>query len=178
MTSVVSEAERLENLVTDLLTFAKPRKPELSSFDLNRMISDLKQMLQPQLFGKEIGLKLNLSRDEFWVYSDENGLRQVLLNVILNAVEASVPGGMIRVSLRQTQDRNIIYVEDTGEGFGRVDPEDLFEPYTTSKVKGSGLGLPISRRIMIGLRGTIELSKRKGRGTRCTIAFPKTPAAD
>jgi signal transduction histidine kinase len=96
-----------------------------------------------------------------------------LLNLILNAVEAS-PSGEVKVSLdsdgrlRQA----IVRIEDDGPGLGDQDPEELFQPFKTTKLKGSGLGLAVSRRIVQRLGGRIKLENAPEGGTVCTIEVP------
>ena len=174
MTTVVHEAERLEQLVTDLLSFARPRDPQISRFDILRTLSDVKAVLQPKLDAARIKLETESSPEELVIHSDENGLRQVLLNVLLNAMDATRPEGAITVRIRHDEkaDSLTIEVDDSGPGLGDRDPEELFQPFATTKTKGTGLGLPISRRIAERLGGSLQLAGRPEGGARCTLRLP------
>jgi signal transduction histidine kinase len=172
--TVVSEAERLEQLVGDLLTFARPPEPQITRFDLNRLIKEVTGMMAQSIDRSGIKIDPITGPGELIVRSDENGLRQVLLNVVLNAIAATPEGGTVRVSAkpRNEAQRVEILVEDTGPGLGGRDPEELFQPFTTTKAKGSGLGLAISRQIIERLGGRIALSNGQPAGARCAIRLP------
>jgi signal transduction histidine kinase len=174
MSTVVHEAERLEQLVTDLLSFARPRDPQISQFDIVRTLSNVKTVLQPKLDAARIKLDIESSLEELILHSDESGLRQILLNVLLNAMDATQPEGAITVRVRHDEkaDTLIVEVDDSGPGFGDRDPEDLFQPFATTKTKGTGLGLPISRRIAERLGGSMQLAGRPEGGARCTFRLP------
>ncbi len=172
--TVVSEAERLERLVTDLLLFARPPKPQISRFDLPELVGSLGGMLQSKFEAAGIDLKFGTSVRPLVIESDENGLRQVLLNVFLNAVEAAPHGSVIGVSAaaRDGSRDLVLEIDDSGPGIGARDPEELFQPFYTTKVQGTGLGLAISRQIVESLGGTLVLANRPGGGTRCTLRLP------
>jgi two-component system sensor histidine kinase HydH len=174
MQTVVSEAERLEQLVNDLLTFARPRNREVKRFDLMRLITDVNAMLQPKLAEAEVSVNVIAGADALIVESDENGLRQVLLNVLLNAIEASPPGSAVTVATKHSRGTRQITIEvdDAGVGLGDRDPEEFFQPFMTTKVKGSGLGLAVSRQIVEQLGGAVCLANRLEGGARCTIKLP------
>jgi signal transduction histidine kinase len=174
MSTVVGEAERLEQLVTDLLTFARPRDPQISRFDFMRLVSDLKAGLQPKLETAQIKLEIEPVPGALIVYSDESGLRQVLLNVLLNAVDSTPAGGIITFRTRRDDKARVLIAEidDSGPGLGGRNPEELFQPFATTKAKGTGLGLPISRQIVERLGGALDLSSRPEGGARCTLRLP------
>ena len=180
MRTVVREAERLEQLVTDLLSFARPRDPQISQFDIVRTISDVRTVLQPKLDEARIRLEMESSPEELILHSDESGFRQILLNVMLNAMDATGPGGAINVRVWHDEkaDALIVEVDDSGPGLGDRDPEELFQPFATTKTKGTGLGLPISRQIAERLGGSLQLAGRPEGGARCTLRLPlHAPAA-
>jgi two-component system sensor histidine kinase HydH len=174
MSTVVREAERLEKLVTDLLSFARPRETQISRFDFRGLLSETRDMLRPKLEAAGIRLEIDAGEEELAVDSDEAGLRQILLNLLLNAIDASPAGGVIRAGARydETQQHAIAEIADSGPGLLGRSPEELFEPFTTTKVKGTGLGLAISRQIAGRLGGTLELADRQGGGVVCTLTIP------
>jgi len=174
MKTVVSEAGRLERLVSDLLAFARPREPAVSEFDFMKLLSDVALQLRarPESAGRKI--EIVSDHDMLTVRSDESALRQILLNVILNALEAAPEGGavVVRVGLDGGARTLRVDVDDTGPGLGGRDPEEFFEPFVTTKTKGTGLGLPVSRRLAAALGGTLTLGGRAGGGARCTLRVP------
>jgi len=172
MTTVVTEAERLERLVTDLLTFAKPRSMALEELDLKALLADVAQQLRNQAESAQITFQIPTPQPPATVLADPDGLRQVLINIFLNAVEAAGPGSKIDVAIESSQQRHLIEICDEGAGIGDQDPEELFQPFVTTKTRGTGLGLAVSRQIVEGLGGTIELRNRKPRGTVCRITLP------
>jgi two-component system sensor histidine kinase HydH len=174
MSTVVREAERLEQLVTDLLTFARPREPKISRFDFARLLSNLNAILQSKLETAQINLMIDADPPELIVYSDENGLRQVLLNVLLNAIDSTPADGRISIRARRDDKTRMLIaeMEDSGSGLGGRDPEELFQPFATTKTKGTGLGLSISRQIVERLGGTMDLADQPDGGARCTIRLP------
>ncbi len=171
MKTVVYEAERLEKLVSDLLSFARPRKPQLREFDLTNLAVEVRHLLQPRAAEKDVTISLEPDAAPMRTRSDPDGLRQVMLNVVLNAVEAASSGTAVVVRTGSDARTRSVYleVEDRGPGLQGRDPEELFQPFVTSKTQGTGLGLAISRRIVESLGGTIGLSDMPEGGARCTI---------
>jgi signal transduction histidine kinase len=174
LSTVVNEAERLERLVTDLLDFARPKEPKVSEFNLIDLLADVRTVLQPKLEASEVTLQLPMDSGPVMIQSDPRGLRQVLLNVIINAVDASPVNSVVVLQIvRNQNDRSmVIQVEDAGPGLGESDPEEFFRPFVTTKMRGTGLGLAISRQIVEGLGGSLTLGNNPQGGARCLIQLP------
>jgi signal transduction histidine kinase len=174
MKTVVSEAERLERLVTDLLEFARPRQIQLKETDFASILTAVKRMLEPRLQEEGKTLRIVCEGDSLPIRSDEGGLRQVLLNVVLNAIDFTPAGGTVTVRARPDRETRTLIAEvvDQGPGPRTRDPEELFEPFVTTKAKGTGLGLAISRQIIDNLGGTIALEAVSEGGTRCVLRIP------
>jgi two-component system sensor histidine kinase HydH len=175
--TVVGETERLERLVDDLLRFARPRALEISRFDLVDAVHRARETVRvahPDT-PVEVALATTDDDDALWIRSDVDGLRQVLLNVLLNAVQATPDDGAVRVAARAIDGaRDIeLIVEDEGPGLLGRDPEELFSPFATTKTRGSGLGLAVSRQIVEQLGGSIRIADRPQGGARCTITLPR-----
>ncbi len=177
MKTVVVEAERLERLVSDLLTFASFRRVEAREFDYVNLVADVRSELQSEVQGAGKCLELLPGPESLPIRSDKNGLRQVLLNVFLNGIESTQPGGRVTIKLGTQAGGRVVVteVDDDGPGIGSRDPEELFEPFVTTKTKGNGLGLAVSRRILESLGGTITLANRQIGGARCRIQVPVAP---
>ena len=182
--TVVHEAERLERLVTDLLRFARPSQPELSRFDLFEVVEQVADTLRSGAAGSAAELLVEgpggkrPSGDPLWISSDRDGVRQVLLNVLLNAVQADADRARVHIGLDPAHEpgRIAVIIDDDGPGLEGRDPEELFAPFSTTKTRGSGLGLAVSRQIIEQLGGTIGLRDRQDGGAQCTIVLPVQPA--
>lgn len=174
MKTVVTEAERLEKLVSDLLTFASFKRPESREFDYMRLVGEVKTALEAKR--KDGGsLEVISGLDHLPIISDENGLRQVLFNVLLNAMDFTPRDGKVTIRIRTEKASGAVIteVDDCGPGIGARDSEELFEPFITTKAKGTGLGLAVSRQIVESLGGTIALGNLPSGGARCTICLPE-----
>ena len=171
--TVVSEAERLERLVTDLLDFARAKEPQISQFELTELMSNLKTMLQSRLETSSVALRLS-SDSPLIIRSDPSGLRQILLNVLMNAIDAMPQGGTVELTagLNESDKSIVIRVDDSGPGLGQSNPDEFLRPFVTTKVRGTGLGLAISKQIAERLGGTLKLENLPGGGARCSIILP------
>jgi two-component system sensor histidine kinase HydH len=172
--TVVSEAERLERLVTDLLDFARAKELQISRFELSELLSNLKTMLESRLQSSNVALHLPANIAPMHLQSDPAGLRQILLNVLINAIDATPEGGSVQLTAtRQERDKAIVIrVDDSGKGLGQNNPDELFQPFVTTKTRGTGLGLAISRQIAEKLGGSLNLENLPGGGARCSITLP------
>ncbi len=174
LSTVVSEAERLESLVSGLLDFARPKEPRLSEFDVMELLSGVKTMLQPKLAESRVDLQIPNDSSPLFLRSDPDGLRQVLLNVCINAIDASPPGSVVVLKIIRDQGKNPVafQIDDAGKGLGSRNPDEFFEPFVTTKPRGTGLGLAISRQIVEKLGGSVDLQDNPQGGARCTIRLP------
>jgi signal transduction histidine kinase len=171
--TVVSEARRLENLVTDLLSFSRSRHLKLTDFNLVELVEEVTGLFEQEAAKAEVEISVSSAEPQLSIRSDRDGLEQVLLNVIGNALEASRQGGRVSVSVQRGGKGIVaITVKDRGPGVGSGDPEELFEPFKTTKVRGSGLGLAVSRQIISLFGGGIHLSNNSDGGACCTIEIP------
>ncbi len=172
ITTVVSEAERLERLVTDLLSFARPGQLKPTELDLKTIVRDVANGLRVQAAEKQLEIRLPDVSTDLPVVADPDGLRQVFYNVMINALDASPSGGAIRIEIDQARGDYLVSVSDEGQGLPKQDPEELFQPFVTTKTRGTGLGLPISRQILERLGGRITLENRQPKGATCRIVIP------
>jgi signal transduction histidine kinase len=174
MRTVVEEAERLERLVSDLLDFARPKEPRISEFNVHEFLSDIEAILKGRLESKGLTLQSAIAEISPTIRSDAGGLRQVLLNVLINAIDVSPQGGVVRLgAIHDECDRSLLLeVEDGGQGLGGRKPEELFQPFVSTKTRGSGLGLAVSRQIVERLGGSITLADNSRGGASCLIKLP------
>jgi two-component system sensor histidine kinase HydH len=172
--TVVSEAERLEKLVTDLLDFARSKEPQISEFSLMDLLSSIKVMLQSRLDDAKAVFRFSIDPNPFYLRSDSAGLRQVLLNVLINAIDATPANGVVVLTAISEEDHKsiVIWIDDSGQGLGQKGPDELFQPFVTTKVRGTGLGLAVSKQIVESLGGSLNLENLPHGGARCTINLP------
>ena len=169
--TMVQEADRLNRVVTDLLFLAKPRALDPQALDLNAVATDLFGLLKLDLEHKHVETSVDLQAPQ--VFADPDGLRQVLLNLAVNSLEAlPESGGRIRILSRQAAGGVWLTVEDNGPGM----PEDVrrqaLEPFFTAKQQGTGLGLAIVQSILRGHKGRVLIESEPGRGTAVRLFFP------
>lgn len=175
MDTVVTEAERLETLVTDLLIFARPGQIQLQKVDISELAGEVGEFLEGDVDSNQLEIEAEGRPDQFSIHTDPNAFRQVLLNVLRNAFEASPRGTPVQLIIASKSGGVELQILDRGSGLGETDPEELFQPFRTTKTQGSGLGLAVSRQILERLQGRIELSNRPEGGTRCRIELPTMP---
>ena len=171
--TVVNEAERLEKLVTDLLDFAHTKEPQISECDLSALLESIQILLRSRLESSNVALRVSIDPDPLKIQSDPAGLRQVLLNVMMNAIDATPQNGevVLTARLEESIKSAVIHVDDSGKGLG-PNPEELFRPFVTTKARGTGLGLAVSRQIVESLGGSLHLENLPQGGARCSITLP------
>ena len=128
-------------------------------------------------FDVATGKQVTVNRAPAEGYPDPDGLKQVLLNTIVNAIEATPPGGTVVLkAFDGNNDDLVVQIDDSGEGLGESSPRELFEPFTTKKARGTGLGLAVSKQIVDRLHGSLELENLPQGGARCSIRLPRLPS--
>lgn len=170
---ILQQIGRLDKSVKDLLNYASPSMSELSKGDLNSIVEKALFFVIQQPNAKDIKVikELNTSLPEILV--DEKQIQQVLINMFLNALNAMSGSGILRIStIQPTEDALSIEVEDNGAGISEVEMSKLFIPFYTSRDDGTGLGLPISKRIVEQHGGEISIKSQLGKGTSMTITLP------
>lgn len=174
---IVEEANRLNLKVTEFLDFARPRQPNLQPCQVDKVMERSLEMLTPEIERLQISVTREYQTDGRTQVADPALLHQAFLNILLNAIQAMPEGGTLKVSVVSGSNGQgtRIRVEDTGEG---MDPETLkkvFNPFYTTKEKGSGLGLPIVKSIVESHQGGIHIESSPGQGTSVTIHLPELP---
>ncbi len=180
MDIIMTEVERLNQLVKDFLLFARPKKANYVDLDLNQLIADTLELFKNSPYwSPKIELKTRLA-GPLPIYSDPEQLKQVLWNLLLNASHEIDVGGTLEVSTRISVVDNstpnvVIEIRDSGKGFPPEVLPKIFTPFFTTKEEGSGLGLAIVKRIVDGLGGSIRAENHPQGGALFTILLPSHP---
>lgn len=171
---MLSELERINSIVGELLLLAKPQVVSFVKRDLISLLGNVISLLGTQAIMRKVEIRTSFEMEHLSISCVENQLKQVFINLLKNAVEAMPPcGGVITIRvMRQEPDHVIIRIIDQGCGIPEESLSRLGEPFFTTKEKGTGLGLMVSYKIIQNHRGTITFSSQVGKGTTVDIALP------
>ncbi len=178
LSKIVSEIGRIETLMKSLLDFARPPKPQFLQVDLNRLLEGtiafmMKQPSFSQNKTKSIEIVKELTENLPEIYADPQQLRQIFINLLLNACEAMPNGGTVTVRTGFDSPGSLqISISDTGKGVDKESIDKIFQPFFTTKKKGTGLGLSISKQLIEQHGGIIEVANGTGRGVTFVIKLP------
>ena len=161
---------RLRTMLRDFRTLAHPENLSLTTVPVQALISEIRKIILPQLATADIGIAYQVPPDLPLITVDTDKMRQVLLNLCNNAIEATPPGGTLTVKALVVPENVVIEVIDTGAGI----PQgfDVFRPFATTKEQGTGLGLMIVRQIVAAHGGSISYRSEMGKGTTFRIDLP------
>ncbi len=168
------EAVQINRILTDLLETARPKPPQFRVSDLRATADHAVMFARQQAITKRIMIELDVSGAIPPVEHDPNQINQVLLNLLLNAIQSMEQPGTIRVSLENDDDAVLITVADEGKGIPAENLPNIFRPFFTTKGHGTGLGLSLARRIVEAHGGQIEVASEVGKGSRFVIRLPIT----
>jgi signal transduction histidine kinase len=173
---IQGECRHLDDILAAFLQFARAGELELSDEDLSSIVEEFVRFYQPEAARHGIELRPHLAADLPRVRVDRKLLRQVLMNLALNAQQAMPEGGLLEWQTYFRDGRVCLEVIDTGCGISETARGKLFQVFFSTKPGGSGLGLPTVRRIVEAHGGTIQCDSEPGRGTRFTISLSPAPA--
>jgi len=171
------EVDRISSLVTELLDFARPSDPKLEQENINTILDGMILLVSTEANKKQINMIKNYSSDLPFVQIDREQIKQVFLNILINAIEATSERGKITVKTRsfiRPGGEPYVQVEftDTGCGIPPDELEEIFNPFFTTKTTGSGLGLSISNQIVRDHKGYIDVESQLGNGSSFFINLP------
>ena len=169
---VVAEARRLNDIITDFLNYARPKKPNRSLCRVDEVITKNIHFLDQQI--KENGYVIRTFFDDEIpvIMADGDMLYQAFLNLLINGMQAMPHGGEIYVTIETGDGSLWVYIEDEGEGVSASVMEKIWDPFFTTKEKGTGLGLGIVRNIIEANDGMIRIDNRSEKGARVSVKFP------
>ncbi len=179
--TISKEALRCRKIVQSLLDFARQTSPMKKHYDLNAIITESVFLTRKQAQFNDVTLKTELSQDLPNAFIDKDQIQQTLINLILNAVEATAPGGNVVLTSRYNPSNKMIVIKvtDTGCGIPKENLDKIFDPFFTTRENGTGLGLSITHSIIEQHGGSIDVDSVPGQGASFTIHLPvKTGGAD
>jgi signal transduction histidine kinase len=177
---LVKEVERLNEVLTNFLNFARPVMPRLAPLDIPTVLVQLEGLVSGQARGHRVQIFTSYHAGPSRVMADETLVKQAFLNIMLNAVEAMPTGGDLAISTRLSPGGEAgarpewleIVFDDTGPGIEEEDLGRIFDPFFTTKNDGTGLGLAITHRIIENHHGTIRVVSQRGKGTTFVVTLP------
>lgn len=183
---VTPQVERIDFTVQQLLDFAKPSAPDLKPINIYKILSETMELLSGDFVKNKIKAQIQFHDSNIMVLADSNQLKQVFLNLFLNAVDAMPKGGNLTISgqLVEISDRGTlqehhrdkgmeIRVQDTGHGISKENLKRIFQPFFTTKITGTGLGLSVVHDILEQHNASIKIESEEGKGATFIIQFPR-----
>jgi len=168
---IISEVENLKRIAQDFMELARDSSLRREALDLRDVVTSAVEPYR-KLLAERILFLVTFAPGEFRIQGDAAKLQTALRNLLLNAVESIGRAGEVRVGLRREGDRFLLEVRDTGSGMDAATLDKIFEPYFSTKAAGTGLGLPIARKVVEDHGGSIRLASAPGEGTTVTIELP------
>jgi signal transduction histidine kinase len=166
------EIVQINRILTDLLETARPHPPQICRSNLNTTVEHAVMLARQQVLSKPIKVELQQSPDLPEVEHDSDQIHQVLLNLLLNAVQAMEDTGTVHVEIGARDGYASVVVNDSGKGIPAQNLSNIFRPFFTTKGNGTGLGLSLARRIVEEHHGHIEVSSVVGKGSKFTVLLP------
>jgi signal transduction histidine kinase len=173
---IVREVRDLDDFVGDLLRFAQASAPKLETVELTELVTELATFLGPECASHGVQLTVAGRDTKVRVRGDRGQIKSALLNLVLNALQATPAGGRIQLEIGTQGQAVTIAVRDSGKGVPPSLRPDLFKPFTSRRPGGTGLGLAIADRIVASHGGSIEVDTRVGRGSTFTVILPRQEA--
>jgi len=171
---IEEEVMRLNEITSDFLGFSKPAPLKLKASDINAVVRSTVALVRQEATDRNIEVIILTDEHIPPVPCDLSRIKQVVLNLLLNAIDASAAGDSIRITTEALGARASLSIQDTGRGIPPEEIENIFKPFYTTKTRGSGLGLAIVDRIVKEHKGEITVESAVGKGTKFTILLPVT----
>lgn len=170
---IEEEITRLERLTSTLLDYARPARPEKAAFEVGELVGDVAALLSGRAGRRDVRIHCRLPDAPVWLEADAGQVRQVLLNLMLNALEAVPDAGEVRVSLAEEAGEVELVVTDSGPGLPASLGQDVFRPFVSTKPTGLGLGLSICKRLVDAHGGTIAAGAGPEGGASFRVRLPR-----
>jgi PAS domain S-box-containing protein len=170
-----TELESLNQIAGELMILAKPQVTQFETNDLIHLLNEVVFLLEPEAAANGVRLIKNYQRDQALVFGEKHQLKQVFMNLMKNAIDATQEKayGKLTIECTQTNSENVVKITDNGCGIPKEFLNNIGEPFYTTKEKGTGLGLMVSYRIIKNHKGSIVCESEEGKGTSFIMTFPK-----
>jgi len=155
---IKEEISTLNNFLDEFLNFARIKSYEFQKVNINNLINDISKLLEPMLENNNISLEKEFNNQKIYIQGDENKIKSVFTNILLNSIEAINESGFIKIRVEDVEEHILIFVEDNGSGIKNEDLDKIFNPFFTTKKDGSGIGLSISKEIIEKHEGQIRVN--------------------
>jgi PAS domain S-box-containing protein len=166
------EISRLNELLTDLLDYAKPKNLRKEEFTLRELVNYILELFSSVIREKAIDVKFEVNND-LKIYADRQQIKQIIINIIMNSIESIESNGKINIKLGEEGENAVLSIRDSGIGIEEDELIKVFEPFYTTKLGGTGLGLSVCYQYAEENEGKIHIDSEKGRGTEVKIEFKK-----
>lgn len=173
---ILKESRRLGRLVTDFLDFAKPRAPELRPVPVQDLIDSVVMLVSQTVARSMVDIEIKLADDLPAIQCDAEQIKQVLLNLLLNAVQAMPEGGTVIVTATEESGLIAIRIQDNGPGIKPSDVDSIYDPFFMTRTNGTGLGLAVAYQIVQQDGGDLLLEQNSASGARFAMLLPATGA--
>ena len=169
---IQKETDRLEQILDGFLRYVNRTELQLATVDINELVSDMVDFYSPQALSHSITTRQGLYAEPLVCKVDADMLKQVILNLFINAQQAMSDGGELMIRTNRQKEDAVIQISDTGSGISPDKLPNIFDIYYSSRPQGSGLGLPTTKKIVEAHNGTITVDSVPGKGTLFTIKLP------
>lgn len=168
----LSEIKRTDGTIKEFLAFARPRESRMEKLDLSQSLVASARQIEVQTSAKQVRIITDIP-NQIYINGDSEKIHQAVINLLLNALEASPHNSQISLSLSARHNSAEVVIADRGAGIAAADLERVFEPFYTTKASGTGLGLAVVKAIVENHDGSIEISSQPGVGTTVTVSIPR-----
>jgi signal transduction histidine kinase len=175
---ILDESRRLDEVLRSLLNFTRPTEAQVAEVDLNELVEATMDVMQLPCSNQNVVPHVTLEEGMARVHASPDLIKQCLINLIKNALEAMESGGKLFVTTAMNQDMAMLAVEDTGVGIPLDIRDKIFSPFFSTKDKGVGLGLAQIHKIVGELGGRVDLVSMEGVGTKVTLFLPPSLAVE
>lgn len=172
---IVDQVRHMENLLRQMLDYSRPLELQQRPLALPRLVEEVFTLTSPAAQERRVRLVPELPAEDGPLSGDAGRLKQVLINLIDNAVQASPQGGEVKLIAKREKDALVLQVSDQGAGIPEPEREKIFFPFFTTKSGGTGLGLAITRKIVLAHQGSISVESQPGQGTVFRVTLPQEP---
>lgn len=162
----------LDSLLCEVLRLTDLPKPQITTVNVNTLVAEVETFSRPESSKKEVAVKVNLQEDLPAIEADPVQIKQAVLSVLLNAIEACRFKGLITLATESRADHIVIQVTDNGEGISLDHRDHVFEPFFSTKEACAGLGLPLALEIVKLHQGEISFASEPGKGSTFVISLP------